>query len=273
MSISYIKDVPVVFMVQEGTEAPREATEEDFLRAGYLPAAGRGHVSAAAPAAEAVTPPEASKNENPEKEDFEPASCEDCVFLGEDHFLVELVTLPELIGGAVEDLFHDTVDALRLGDLKDGLKKEIFDPLFSFADPKKSEKPAPKEAASTVEDLAGDLFKGAFNVFNTVKDDFARLLDPLDYPEAQKPAAEKSAPVTPEPVKEEEVPLEEKPEFNEFEQTIIGKFEELGLGADAKSAMRKSKEFGEFVSSNKPTAEQAKAFAEMLKNGKPPFFG
>lgn len=274
MSISYIKDIPVVFMVQEGTDAPREATEEDFLRAGFLPAAGRGFVSATEVAPEKEVPE--AKEDNSTEEDPALTSCEDCVFLGEDHFLVDLVSLPGHISDALTDLYKDRVKIFRLEDLKDGLKKDVLDPLLSFADSKISESKAKVEAEkpvtkTPVEDFAGDLFNGAFSVFNTVKDGLSGLLDPLldpDFPETAKPAAKESEPVA--PVVEE--PAAE-PEFNEFEQTVIDKFEEMGLGADAKSAMRKSREFSEFLVSQKPTPEQTKAFADMLKNGKPPFFG
>lgn len=258
MSISYNKDVRVVFLVQEGLGKVREATEEDFLRAGYVPASGRGNVDA--PEVAATTDKEAG-------EDYcDSASCEGCAF-GEEIYLIDFV------GGKLGDVFKDTIMASRLDKLKDTVGAAL-DPLLFFVEDVKveAEKPAMKEKVAPVEGFAGDLFKGAFNVFNTVKSGLADLLEPVEYPEPAKPDAKESAPVTPEPVKEETT-AEEKPEFNEFEQTVIGKFEEMGLGADAKSAMRKSKEFAEFLSSKSPTPEQAKAFAEMLKNGKPPFFG
>lgn len=280
MSISYIKDVQVVFMVKEGAEAPREATEEDFLRAGYLPAAGRGHVSAPEVSSEKEAP---AKDENTDEKDSDLTSCEDCVLYGEDHFRVEFGAFPELIGETIGDMFKDTVKVLRLNDLKDDLKKDIFDPLLSFADSKISEakekveaekKPAPKDSASPVEDFAGDLFNGAFNVFNAVKGGLSGLLDPLldpiTLPEAAKPAEKVSEPVKP---VVEEPAAEVKPEFSKLEQAVIDQFEEMGLGADAKSAMRKSKEFSDFLGTAKPTAAQAKMFADLLKNGKPPFFG
>jgi hypothetical protein len=288
MSISYNKDVRVVFMVKEGTEPPREATEEDFLRAGYVPAAGRGHVNAPAadPAAAAspVADADASEDESDAGEEgTDPASCEDCLFLGEDHVLIELVTLPDFVEGildpfkgiglevkdTIEDAFKGATKVFGLNDLK----SEFLDPLFKFDPLAEPQKPVAKEKAAPVTpDFAGDLFKGAFSVFNTVKDGLTGLLEPVDYTQPPKPAAEKTAPVTPEPVKEE-TPAEEKPEFSEFEQSVIGKFAEMGFGADAESALRKSKEFSEFLVSNKPTPEQARAFTDMLKNGKPPFFG
>ena len=327
MSISYDKNVRVVFLVQEGLEKVREATEEDFLRAGYVPAGGRGNVNAPVTGEYEGTKdedwagtPESHKEREFLDEECE-ASCEDCVFLGEDHILIDLTSLPHFEGildpfrdvmklkdimktqglddlkGTVSGLFgprftetpvvkvpgsdekplaegfdFNALKDFKVFNLTDLLNPEsLYDPL-RFTETKEKAKSAPEKKTSPVEEIAGDVFKGAFNVFNTVKDGLSGLLDPVEYPESPKPTTKESAPVT-EPVKEEEVPVEEKPEFNDFEQTIIGKFEEMGLGADAKSAMRKSKEFAEFLSSSKPTPEQAKAFAEMLKNGKPPFFG
>lgn len=297
MSISYDKNVHVVFLVQEGSETPREATEEDFLRAGYVPASGRGNVNS----------PKATEFEGIKDEDCE-ASCEDCVFLGEDHhILIDLSSLP-FVEGLLDPFKY--VEGLGLNNLKDKAS-ELFAPLFmqtpvvkvpgseekpvaegfdfnvfkdfkrytledilnpnaqydpfQTTEPKVKAEPATEKKTSPVEEIAGDLFKGAFSVFNTVKDGLAELLEPVDYTVPPKSSTEDTK-VTPEPA-------EEKPEFSEFEQTVIDKFDEMGLGADAKAAMRKSKEFTEFLSSNKPTPEQAKAFAEMLKNGKPPFFG
>lgn len=296
MSISYDKNVQVVFLVQEGSETPREATEEDFLRAGYVPAGGRGNVNA----------PKADEQERTSKEDCE-SSCEDCVFLGEDHILFDLSSLP-FVEGLLDPFKY--VEGLGLNNLKDKAS-ELFAPLFTetpvvkvpgsedkpfaegfdfsafknfkrytlddvlnlnvqydpfrTAEPKAKAEPVTEKKTSPVEEIAGDLFKGAFSVFNTVKDGLSELLEPVDYTVPPKASTDDTK-VTPEPAKE-------KPEFSAFEQTVIDQFEEMGLGADAKAAMRKSKEFSEFLSSNKPTPEQAKAFADMLKNGKPPFFG
>lgn len=263
MSISYNKDVRVVFLVQEGLEKVREATEEDFLRAGYVPASGRGNVNA-------------PEGEESSEEECGP-SCEGCGFglgFGEDErILIDLTSLPHFEGILDPFKLYAEDRGLNFKRFTSDLLNDatLFNPL-RFMETKKKAEPASEEKASPVEEFAGDIFKGAFNVFNTVKSGLADLLEPVEYPESAKPDAKESAPVTPEPVKEE-APAEEKPEFNEFEQTVIGKFEEMGLGADAKSAMRKSKEFAEFLSSKSPTPEQAKAFAEMLKNGKPPFFG
>jgi hypothetical protein len=270
MSISYNKSIPVVFLVQEGDELPRAATEEDFLRAGYVPAATRGKDDSAAAASENPAPCFFDGVEAKKDEDC-PLTCEECLFLGENHVLVELTTIPELIG----DVLKDTAKVLRLDDFK-GHVDGLLDP-FKFVIPEEKAQPensAPKAKSSSIEDIAGDLFTGAFNVFNSVKDGLSGLLEPVEYIETEKPSTDEKAtpaePVTPEPVKEE-VKAEE--EFSAFEKTVIAQFEELGLGEDAKAALRKSKEFSDFLSSNKPTPEQAKAFADLLKNGKPPFFG
>lgn len=251
MSISYNKSVPVVFLVQEGDELPREATAEDFLKAGYVPADGRGYVK------------------SPEDEETEGegcgGSCEGCCDFSEGHdpIFLDLSSLPNVAG---------IFDPFKIFAEENGLSYKrytsdllndntLFNPLWE----EEKVKPAKEEKTSPVEEFAGDLFKGAFNIFNTVKGGLADLLEPIDYSESAKSSTEEA--------KVASEPTQEKPEFTEFEQTIIDKFEEMGLGSDAKSAMRKSKEFSDFLSSKAPTPEQAKAFAEMLKNGKPPFFG
>lgn len=251
MSISYNKSVPVVFLVQEGDELPREATAEDFLKAGFVPADGRGYVN---------SPEDEAANEKDCG-----GSCEGCCDYPEkdDPIFLDLSSLPNVAG---------ILDPLKLFAEDHGLTYKhytrdllndatLFNPLWTD----EKVKPVKDETSSPIEEFAGDIFKGAFNIFNTVKGGLADLLEPIDYSDSSKPSTE-DAKVAPEPA-------QEKPEFNEFEQTIIDKFDEMGLGADAKSAMRKSKEFSEFLSSNTPTPEQAKAFVEMLKNGKPPFFG
>lgn len=254
MSISYNKSVPVVFLVQEGDELPREATAEDFLKAGYVPADGRGYVNSA--------------EDEEASEEGCGGSCEGCCDFSEgyDPIFLDLSSLPNVAG---------ILDPFKMFAEKNGLNYKrytsdllndatLFNPLRS-TEPKVKAEPVTEEKTSPVEEIAGDLFKGAFSVFNTVKDSLAGLMEPIDYSGSSKPSPEdtKVAPET----------AEEKPEFSEFEQTVIDKFDEMGLGADAKAAMRKSKEFTEFLNSNKPTPEQAKAFADMLKNGKPPFFG
>lgn len=251
MSISYNKSVPVVFLVQEGDELPREATAEDFLKAGYVPADGRGYVKS--PEDEAASEEECG------------GSCEGCCDFSEgyDPIFLDLSSLPNVAG---------ILDPFKIFAEENGLNykrytSDLLNDATLFNPLKTDEKvgPVKNEKVSPVEEFAGDLFKGAFNIFNTVKGGLADLLEPIDYSDSSKPSTE-DVKVAPEPVKE-------KPEFTEFEQTIIDTFDEMGLGADAKSAMRKSKEFSDFLSSKAPTAEQAKAFAEMLKNGKPPFFG
>ena len=277
MSISYDKNVRVVFLVQEGSETPREATEEDFLRAGYVPAADRVQspvtyqpIASAAPEDIEGCPEE---DLCPKKQESCTSTCEDCVFLGEDHFLVELATLPETLG----DAFKDTMKVLGLDDLK-GTVSDLFKPVFApiereFAkfENEFSEKKQEAEAEAIKEETSAEKtgFNNGFKLFTL--DDLdpekvASIFDPLSFiMDKTSGFATKTA--------KEEAPVEEKPEFSEFEQTVINKFEEMGLGADAKSAMRKSKEFSEFLASKKPTPEQAKAFADLLKNGKPPFFG
>jgi hypothetical protein len=275
MPISYNKNIPVVFLVQEGDELPREATAEDFLKAGYVPADGRGHVGQPAyeeTKAEDWSGAESRKECSEECEGCCEGCCGDCDPVGADGLRIDLTTLPPVIldpfkfvretaGIFAEGYDPKFLKDFNLEDVKD--ESMLYDPL-TFTYKKKDESVAAEPKLPSFDEFAGDLFKGAFSVFNGVKSGLADLLEPIDYSETSKPAAEtKTAPE----------PAEEKPEFSEFEQTVIDKFEEMGLGADAKSAMRKSKEFADFLSSKKPTPEQAKAFAEMLKNGKPPFFG
>lgn len=366
MSVSYNKQV--TFLVQEGEDAPRPATEEDFRRAGFV------LVEEAATSETKESAPNVSdEHKLPENEDYDLNEnvidfdeLDDIVrelflnigsianlseiptiaalfnplmeWVDNSHEVMELIgvayeaapenpvaeqsaepkpsffpdacgtkspcngefdfpSIPPLVSGLLGDLLEDTAKVIRFDELK-GHVSGILDP-FKFVDP--NEQAAAREKSSPVEDIAGDLFNGAFKVFNSVKDGLSGLLDPIEYPETQKRSSEeKSTPSEPSkevfgdeylnllrdagaqntegtPEKPETTDNQtsnvEKPEFTVFEQSIIDMFEEKGLGADAKAAMRKSKEFTDFLSSSKPTPEQVKMFSDLFKNGKPPFFG
>lgn len=87
MSISYNKMTEVVFLVQEGGEAPRPATEEDFLRAGFVPASSKG--AQPTPFDEPKESPK-SKKPAPEANDR-----------------LRVISLPDLLGKLLDDAEED----------------------------------------------------------------------------------------------------------------------------------------------------------------------